>query len=162
MMSKPNEQREACVPPPLPPPPHTPKNPCETQDSLFLRHLLSIILHFLFIFPLQPNGLLADWSALDVDFGQLVERDRRRKDSLCAFTYYLAQLITGRITCVGGQCVSALGLCQQFRIVGRKKEKLNPRGIKICFASHCWKKKDWPNRRKSGRLGLDQKNHHKS
>lgn len=60
--------------------PHTPENR-ETQDSLFLRHPLSIILHFLFIFPLQPNGLLADWSALDVDFGQMVERDRRRRET---------------------------------------------------------------------------------
>lgn len=48
------------------------------------------------------------------------------RDSLSAFTYYLAQLITGRITCVGGQCVSGLGLCQRLRMEGRKKEKPKP------------------------------------
>lgn len=66
------------------------------------------------------------------------------RQPLCAFTYYLAQLITGRITCVGGQCVSAPGLCQRFRMERRKKKKKtqNPRGIKICFASHSLKKKE--------------------
>lgn len=148
-----------------------PRKPCETQDSLLLRHLLSIILHFLFIFPLHPRGPLADRSALDVDFGRSVERDRPpptlhllpstpERDSLCAFTYYLAQLITGRITCVGGQCVSAPGLCQWFRMERRKKKKKTPkpqRDKNLLCLTQFKKKRNWPNHRKSGLLGLDQK-----
>lgn len=50
----------------------------------------------------------------------------RERDSLFAFTYYLAQLITGHITCVGGQYVSAPGLCQWLGMGGRKKKPQKP------------------------------------
>lgn len=66
--------------------PPSPVKPVKPKIPSFLRHLLSITLHFLFIFPLQPNSLLADRSALDVDFGQLVERDRHRRETASALS----------------------------------------------------------------------------
>lgn len=161
MMSKPNEKREACAArPPAP-------KPCETQDSLVLRHLLSIILHFLFIFPPQPRGTGRLWM-LTLD-GRLKgiappprhstssPPHRRETASVCFHVLFSSIDHRTHYVCRGPVCQRS-GLMPAVQNGEKeKKKKKNPRGIKICFASHSLKKRNWPNHRKSGLLGLDQK-----